>query len=703
MLALLERLDPQRQDVDQLIDLFKLLRPARPLDHMDAGAKVRTLCQLLKGNPAHAGALRAYVLGLLAGRRHTSLYTDIGVLSNDGFFTELKRRIAYRMLPPALGDDYLSDALDQILYLDTDYLWIAAVPAADWLALFDVLAGAAPAAPPAGQDRPEPPGTAVMLPGMLDAIRTLSYRLCAIGLEPALARFHSEIETFASPFVMQNVEVNAYLDGYARLLDGAAGDVDGVDDARHLLVMLDQCDAVVGKIRRKALTQGTSIALTYLLVALTQSADRLRKLLFLVDTTGELPSAPTLDLAALASEAAPGADEAVSPRRAAALALALELIAAHGKRYKVRGLFADNIDLLARNVTENASRTGEHYIAEDRREMRAMLRSSAGAGLVIGFMALCKLLLSYLRAAPLVEAFLFSINYSLGFMFIHVLHFTVATKQPAMTAARIAAGLHSQDGRNIDLDSMAELINKVLRTQLTAVLGNLATALPTAWLIALAWRAATGRHLVTPEKALHLLHDIDPFGSLALFYAAIAGACLFVSGLISGYYDNAALYTRWAQRVAQLRGLGRLLGQRRLKRLGLYMENNLGGLMGNFYFGILLGTLGTLGYLLGLPLDIRHVTFSAANFATAAVGLDHQIGWQLAARSLGGVLAIGAVNLLVSFGLALWVALRARQVRFKRGVALLRALGRRFLQAPLTFFIGPPARPAEAATQRGSG
>jgi site-specific recombinase len=704
MLALLERLDPQRQDVDQLIDLFKLLRPARPLDHTDAGARVRTLCQLLKGNPAHAGALRAYVLGLLAGRRHTSLYTDIGVLSNDGFFTELKRRIAYRMLPPALGDDYLSDALDQILYLDTDYLWIAAVPAADWLALFDVLAGAAPAAPPAGQDRPEPPGAAaVMLPGMLDAIRTLSYRLCAIGLEPALARFHSEIETFASPFVMQNVEVNAYLDGYARLLDGAADDVDGVDDARHLLVMLDQCDAVVGKIRRKALTQGTSIALTYLLVALTQSADRLRKLLFLVDTTGELPSAPTLDLAALASEAAPGADEAVSPRRAAALALALELIAAHGKRYKVRDLFADNIDLLARNVTENASRTGEHYIAEDRREMRAMLRSSAGAGLMIGFMALCKLLLSYLRAAPLVEAFLFSINYSLGFMFIHVLHFTVATKQPAMTAARIAAGLHSQDGRNIDLDSMAELINKVLRTQLTAVLGNLATALPTAWLIALAWRAATGRHLVTPEKALHLLHDIDPFGSLALFYAAIAGACLFVSGLISGYYDNAALYTRWAQRVAQLRGLGRLLGQRRLKRLGLYMENNLGGLMGNFYFGILLGTLGTLGYLLGLPLDIRHVTFSAANFATAAVGLDHQISWQLAARSLGGVLAIGAVNLLVSFGLALWVALRARQVRFKRGVALLRALGRRFLQAPLTFFIGPPAQPAEAVTQRGSG
>ena len=116
-----------------------------------------------------------------------------------------------------------------------------------------------------------------------------------------------------------------------------------------------------------------------------------------------------------------------------------------------------------------------------------MFLSSAGAGLIVGFMALIKILLGYLRAAPLVEAFLFSMNYSLGFVLIHVLHFTIATKQPAMTAARIAAGLSVKDGRNIDIDSMAELVNKVFRTQFVAVLGNLATVLPTAWAIALGW------------------------------------------------------------------------------------------------------------------------------------------------------------------------------------------------------------------------
>ncbi|CDG84376.1 site-specific recombinase [Janthinobacterium agaricidamnosum] len=674
MLAILERIDSNTSTIDLLVDLFNILRPKRPSDGASATANVRTLCQLLKGNPKHARALHEYVLRILGTRRHNSLYTDVGILSNDGFFTELKRRISYRILPPALGDEYLNDALGQVLYLTTDYLWIASVPAADWLDLCNVLANAD------DPDEPVQRGN-IMLPGMLDAIRTLSYRICAIGLEPELTKFHTEIEIFHSPFMVQNTEVNAYLEGYARLL---IGDNSGVEDARHLLVMLDQCDAVIVKIRKKALYQGTSIALTYLLVSLSQSIERLRKLLFLVDITGQLPGDPAL---------AP--DTPVSPRQAAAVALALELIEAHNNKYAVRDLFADNINLLARNVTENASRTGEHYIAEDRKQLGGMFLSSAGAGLVIGFMALFKILMSYLRSAPLVEAFMFSMNYSIGFMFIHLLHFTVATKQPAMTASRIAAGLHSNDGRNIDLDSMAELINKVFRTQVIAVLGNLATAIPTAYAIALGYKAVSGHHLVSPDKAMHLLHDIDPIGSPALFYAMIAGICLFVSGLISGYYDNQALYTRWAQRISQLRGLGWVIGQQRLKRLGLYLENNLGGLMGNFYFGILLGSIGTLGFLLGLPIDIRHVTFSAANFATALVGLDHNMSWQLATKSIAGFLGIGTVNLLVSFGLALWVALRSRQVRFKHGLQLLKLLGKRFLNAPLDFFIGSknPAPP----------
>ena len=694
MLTHLERIEADSAQLDALVQLFNCLRPKRASD--DATPNVRMLCQLLKGNPRHAWQLRQNIVQILAQRRHTSLYTDIGVHSSDGFFTELMRRATYCILPPALDDLYLSDAVDQLLAENDDYVWISSVPIADWLALYDVLAQAH--CPQSAQTADQPglqatiaTGNAanVALPGLLESIRILSYRICAIGLEPKLIRIHTDIEKFESPFLMQNIEVNAWLQAYMPLPTGIGGLPEPADsspannapsstnntaDARHLLVMLDQCTTVVAKIRKNALSQGTSISLTYLLVALNQSIDRLQKLLFLVDPV---------------STASGAVENAREERRQASVALGLELIEAHNKKYALRELFANNVNLLARNVTENASRTGEHYIAENRSDYWRMLKSASGAGAVISVMAMLKILASYVRAAPLAEAFLYSMNYSFGFMLIHVLHFTVATKQPAMTAATIAAALHSKDGRNIDIESMTEMIVKVLRTQFVAVLGNIVVAMPLAWVVAISYAALTGHALVSPQKALHLLHDIDPFNTLALWYAAIAGVCLFVAGLISGYYDNNALYTRMAQRVMQLRLAGRILGQPRLKRLGLYLENNLGSLMGNFWFGVLLGCMGTLGSMLGLALDIRHITFSAANFATASVGLSYHLSGQQIVNGLAGVLLIGSTNLLVSFSLALWVALRSRQARFNQAGALIKSLGRRFIKGPRDFFVAP--------------
>jgi site-specific recombinase len=694
MLPILERIDPHSDRIDLLVELVDQLRPRYPSLHEQARERVRTLCQLLKGNPRQAANLRSYLTRLLEERRHTSLYSEVGILSNDGFFTELKRRITYRFLPPALDARYLSDSLEEVLRYDTDYRWIRGVPNADWLALFDVIADA-----PALDDAAPGRARHVTLRGLLDAIRTLSCRICALGLEPRLVHAYTEIAELHSPFLMQNIEVNKYLDDYGNWLDAGGAQP---EDAKHVLVMLDQCEDVVAKIRKSARLDGTSIALTYILVALAQSIDRVQKLLFLVDVSGELPSAPSVDIDAVATEATHPWEPPASPRRAAALALAHELVEAHTTKYHVAGLLRDNIDLLSRNVVENASRTGEHYIAERRVELRGMFQSAAGGGFVVGFMAVFKILLSYLKAAPLVEALLYSMNYSLGFMLVHVLHWTVATKQPAMTAQHIAASLHSSDGRRLDIDSMAELVNKVFRSQLMAVLGNIATCFPTAFVLALAYHYVTGHHLVAPEKAWHLVQESDPVHTPAVLYGGIAGVWLFASGLISGYYDNKALFTRMAQRVRQLHGLRRLLGPERLARLARYLEDNLGGLAGNFYFGILMGFTATVGYLLGLPLDVRHITFSSCNFAIALVGLDYRLDPGTVGLTVLGILLIGLANLVVSFGMALWVALRARKIRFRHGFQLVRALGRRLRTAPLAFLIGPSdAELAQASDTKG--
>jgi site-specific recombinase len=116
-------------------------------------------------------------------------------------------------------------------------------------------------------------------------------------------------------------------------------------------------------------------------------------------------------------------------------------------------------------------------------------------------------------------------NYAIGFIIVQLLHFTIATKQPAMTAARIAAALHQQEksASRVALDDLAELVIKVLRTQFIAILGNVLLAIPTAAIIAYGWQALAGSTVVSPDKAHHLLHDLDPASSLALPHAAIAG------------------------------------------------------------------------------------------------------------------------------------------------------------------------------------
>jgi site-specific recombinase len=241
-----------------------------------------------------------------------------------------------------------------------------------------------------------------------------------------------------------------------------------------------------------------------------------------------------------------------------------------------------------------------------------------------------------------------------------------------------------------ELDALADLIVATLRTQFVAIIGNVLAAMPVSFMIAWIIQAWQGSPVVGAEKAMHLLADIDPFHSLALFHAAIAGVCLFLAGLISGYYDNLALYNRIPARIQQLGWLNRLLGRARTIRFAEYMAHNTGALAGNFFFGIMLGCMGTLGFIFGLPIDIRHVTFSSANFSYALVALDYQVPWQTWLISLVGIGLIGMTNLAVSFSLALTVALKARRVRFTQSRRLLFILWTRLRHRPRDFVLPPP-------------
>jgi site-specific recombinase len=264
-----------------------------------------------------------------------------------------------------------------------------------------------------------------------------------------------------------------------------------------------------------------------------------------------------------------------------------------------------------------------------------------------------------------------------------------------MTASTIASifnlgGTGSKEKREA-MESLADLTVNVFRTQFIAIVGNIMVVFPLAYLLGVFVNEHAGRHLASPEKAQHMVGDLSIIHSPANYHAASAGVFLFLSGLISGYYDNKAVYNRIPERIRQLRWLQRLLGAERLRRMTAYLEDNLGALAGNFFFGIFLGSTAGLGIILGLPLDIRHVTFSTANFAYALVALNNDLPWQVLAMSVIGIITIGLTNLLVSFGLALMVALKAQRVQYRQWVPLAVLIGRRFLKNPLQFFWPPKA------------
>jgi site-specific recombinase len=96
-----------------------------------------------------------------------------------------------------------------------------------------------------------------------------------------------------------------------------------------------------------------------------------------------------------------------------------------------------------------------------------------------------------------------------------------------------------------------------------------------------------------------------------------------------------------------------------------------------------------VGLLLGAPIDIRHVTFSAANLAFGSAAAEWALPWHEFALLAFGVFAIGLVNLGVSFTLALGTALRDNGIRLTDQRRLWELLKRRFLRVPSSFFWPP--------------
>ena len=655
--------DPSIEVLPALQRLVAALRP-RARD-TDPSAGYAAMLDQLEADVGLRSAFRDHVIAFLASRRLVTFFTDSGILPGTGFFSEWWRILGHRLLPEVPDERRLKDCLHVIFNRSDDWQWLEQVPREYSQRLWQLLTG---------DETQDTVNWQVIQQQMLDSILLLAHRVSGLGVDGELLRAAADFDADTPSFMALSAEALDFVNQYRASLEMHRP---LSDDGSHLRVIVAQCEEALGRIRRRARNIGTSLHLSYLLTSSEQNLARIREL------TGIL-------VASHQSETIGQAIESWA-------SFARTAFLAENRRNSLCHYLSELSQLLAVRVTENAARSGEHYICESAADYRHMWLSAGGAGILIGCMALLKIKAAALYAPPLIEAFLFSMIYGGGFVLIFLLGMTVATKQPAMTAQTLAGMLGDlRATRSAEMERMVDVAAAVSRSQLAAIAGNVLVALPVAIGVGIGFNHWFGEPVVTMDKASGLIDDLDPL-SWAIPHAAIAGFYLFLSGLITGYFDNRASYDNIGPRIGRLRWLRRLFGTAGANRIGNYIRDRMGGIMGNFLFGCMLGSTGVLGSLLGLPLDIRHIAFASANLGYALTGFEFALPIQAVLWAALGIAAIGFTNLVVSFALALRTALGARRVRFHHGGKLVSAIWRRFLSSPRDFLL-PPRNNATAGS-----
>lgn len=267
------------------------------------------------------------------------------------------------------------------------------------------------------------------------------------------------------------------------------------------------------------------------------------------------------------------------------------------------------------------------------------------------------------------EGLLFGLNYGAGFVLMHLLHLTLATKQPSMTASYIAQNIENTGDSSL---RPWLVFKQILRSQFISLIGNLVVVLPLCFIIAWCFSHYMDAPVFDHDQAKAQLYSNHPLYSASLIYACITGVFLSLSGIIIGYFDNKVVFSEIPERIVKHPGLGSYTLESR-KRLAAFVERNLGAIIGNLFLGFCLGMAGNLGKFIGIPFDIRHITISAGNFG---ISIGSETGWSNAfiITVFSGVILIGLINIASSFLISFVVACRSRGLSWQQSLRILLGL-----------------------------
>jgi len=604
--------------------------------------RLRHLLNQLEKNEKMRGAVQGMMRSFWSEIDAASLYADFGFGSRVSLFSELLTRIQTRLLP-ATPDTRDLAALFRLLFEPEDAAWIEALDA-------PTLQRAAAVVMPGAED---------WRTTLLNAITILVSAVHAAGYTPALRQRMDAATLQGEPFRQLTVSAGALR---SAVLDGRHAEA--LHEAAYLRALLDRCRSAAASVTTHLEQFGVSVDIVFDLDQLLGRAHRIEQLL-------ECVIAP---------------DPAPQWRR-----LLMELVREIAEVRGVGRLLARHYSLLARQVTERSAETGENYITRTGGEYRDMLRRAAGGGVVIAGTTFVKFAIAAIGLSAFWGGFWAGVNYAASFVVVMLLHWTVATKQPAMTAPALAASLPTSGDSASDeqIETFVDRVAQLIRSQSAGIVGNVALCAPLVW--AAQWLAVTafGAPLVGAEEAAKVLDSLTLLGPTALF-AAFTGVLLFASSLIAGWAENWFVLHRLDSAVAWNPRIVAALGGARARRWSRWARANVSGLAANISLGMMLGLAPALVDFLGPPMEVRHVTLSAGQLGAAlgALGaplLTQAVFWWC----LAGLAVTGVLNVAVSFGLAFKVALRSRGVRLRDRSRIAVALRRRLLTRPLSF-LWPP-------------
>ena len=603
----------------------------------------------LKNNEEIKNNFRDYLFILFSNKSFAKALTDANILSENAFFPELKKRISYKFLPPVEDENTVSYIISKVLFNPkSDSNYIKNINPEDGSEFFKLMEIEKISTLPKVKKE------------LLISANILALRSVGNALEAGITKMVPEYKNFDNPFVALQSELDSLI---GRFKEDENLQINSKDvDYKQIKIYLQQCLDFVDKAFKNASKFGISSKINQSLLKIRQQLRRIQDIIPILAVDNE-------------------EDVLTNSKK-----LVSNTLKYNSHRNNVRELIDDSTRLISHLITSHTAETGTHYIATSSKEYLKMFWKASGGGIIVGFLCIFKMMMSYSHGSEFSHAVLYSLNYAFGFIIIYLLGFTLATKQPAMTAATMAKVLSDESSSDKNYKEFANLVAKLSRTQFIAFVGNVLWSFPVALAIIYGMDWFLDKNFAV-AKADKLLKDLNPMESKAILHACIAGFFLFISGIISGNISNSSIFNQVPERISQSPFLNQVIGAKNSKKLSDFYTKHWAGIISNFWFGIFLGVIAPLGVFLGLDLDIRHITFSAGNFALALYGKGFDIDTYTFVISLVTIFLIGAFNFIVSFGLSMLLAFRSRKVNFGELTIIYKTILKYFIKNPLRFFI----------------